>query len=221
MTLKRQDDECWSWREAAMQRILQLHPSLVILSESDGPVAYRARQTRAGNHLVPAQEWEEGLRSTISYFDSRGLKTLAISDVPRAGFDVPICLSRAAAHSWSARDCVVTREAALNEDARQAESAATRGLKNARLLDFADKICAGAFCQSIIGGEVVFRDNNHLTSKFARELAPFLEREMNTLWTFDSESNNLSSVEHLHEGGSLRQIARANVSWRTSMADAP
>jgi len=79
-----------------MQRILQLHPSLVILSESDGPVAYRARQTRVGNHLVPAQEWEEGLGSTISYFDSRGLKTLAISDVPRAGFDVPICLSRAA-----------------------------------------------------------------------------------------------------------------------------
>ena len=54
-------------------------------------------------------------------------------------------------------------------------------LKNARLVDFSDKLCTGSFCQSVIGGEVVFRDSNHLTSSFARRLAPFLEREMDSL----------------------------------------
>lgn len=79
---------------------------------------------------------------------------------------------------WAKQDCVLPREAALNEDARQAESTAVRGIKTARLVDFADKLCTGLLCQSVIDGEVVFRDSNHLTSNFARKLAPFLEREM-------------------------------------------
>jgi SGNH domain (fused to AT3 domains) len=179
--LKRQDVECSSWREAALQRILRLRPGLVILSEKDGLVASQARPSRPGRPLIQAEEWEEGLRSTVSYLDAHGVKTLVIADVPRAGFDVPICLSRAAAHSWATQDCEPTRQAALNEEARQAESAALRGLKNARLVDFSDKLCAGSSCQSVIGGEVVFRDSNHLTSSFARTLAPFLEREMEYL----------------------------------------
>lgn len=181
VNLKRQDVECSAWREAALQRILQLRPSLVILSETDSFVASPAHPTRPERPLVPAEQWEEGLRSTVSYLDSHGVRTLVIADIPRAGFDVPICLSRAAAHRWATQDCEPTRQAALNEDARQAESAALRGLKNARLVDFSDELCTGSFCQSVIGGEVVFRDSNHLTSSFARRLAPFLEREMDSL----------------------------------------
>ena len=98
MNLKRQDVECSSWRESALQRIVQLRPSLVILSETDGFVASPAHPTRPERPLVPAEEWEEGLRSTVSYLDSHGVRTLVIADIPRAGFDVPICLSRAAAH---------------------------------------------------------------------------------------------------------------------------
>jgi peptidoglycan/LPS O-acetylase OafA/YrhL len=178
VTLKREDVECSLWRESALQRIVQLRPSLVILSEKDGLVANRARPAVPGNHSVSPQKWGEGLRSTVSYLDSHGVRTLVISDVPREGFDVPICLSRAAAHSWANQDCVLPREAALNEDARQAESAAIRGIGAARLVDFADKLCTDQLCQSVIDGEVVFRDSNHLTSNFARKLAPFLEREM-------------------------------------------
>jgi peptidoglycan/LPS O-acetylase OafA/YrhL len=177
-SLKRQDVECWSWREAALQRIVQLHPTVVVLSEKDGLVANHAHPARSGSHVVSAAEWEEGLRSTITYLDSHGVRTLVIADVPREGFDVPICLSRAAAHRWATQDCVLTREAALNEDARQAESAALRGLKSARLVDFADKLCTDSICQSVIDGQVVFRDSNHLTSTYARKLAPFLESEI-------------------------------------------
>jgi hypothetical protein len=177
-SLKRQDVECWSWREAALQRIVQLHPTVVILSEKDGLVANHAHPARSGSHVVSAAEWEEGLRSTITYLDAHGVRTLVIADVPREGFDVPICLSRAAAHHWATQHCVLTREAALNEDARQAESAALRGLKSARLVDFADKLCTNSICQSVIDGQVVFRDSNHLTSTYARKLAPFLESEI-------------------------------------------
>ncbi len=181
VTLKRPDVECSSWRESALQRIVQLHPNLVILSEKDGLVTNHALPTRPGRHSIPAQEWGEGLRSTVSFLDSHGLNTLVIADVPREGFDVPICLSRAAAHPWATQNCAATRAAALNEDARQAESAALRGFTTVRLVDFADKLCAGMFCQPIIDGQVVFKDSNHLTSSFARKLAPVLQQEMEYL----------------------------------------
>ena len=178
VTLKRQDVECSSWRESALQRIVQLHPNLVILSEKDGLVANHTHPTGLGSHAISAKEWGEGIRSTVSYLDSHGIGTVLIADVPRAGFDVPICLSRAAAHDWAPQDCEPKRETALNEDARQAEDAAIIGLANVRLLDFADTLCTGPFCQPVIGGEVVFRDSNHLTSSFARRLAPYLQREI-------------------------------------------
>jgi peptidoglycan/LPS O-acetylase OafA/YrhL len=183
VVLKRQDIECSSWRAAALKLITQLHPRIVILSEADEVVADHTRSAKTeGRRLVPPQEWEEGLRSTVSYLDSGNVKTLVISDVPRPGFDVPTCLSRAAAHTWAAQDCAIDRVAALNEDARQAESAAVSGFKSARLVDFADTLCTGLLCQTVVDGQVVFRDSNHLTSNFARGLAPALEHQIEYLW---------------------------------------
>jgi peptidoglycan/LPS O-acetylase OafA/YrhL len=180
VTLKRMDTECSAWREAALKRIAQLHPYAVILAESDAPVAgYPIKP--GGRPPIPAQEWEDGLRSTLRDLDSQGLKTLVITDVPRAEFDVPICLSRAAAHSWATQACLLPRDLALNEDARRAEASAVSSVGSARFADFADRFCAGSLCQSVIGGQVVYRDSNHMTSAFARGFAPSLEREIDSV----------------------------------------
>jgi peptidoglycan/LPS O-acetylase OafA/YrhL len=173
--LKRDDTECPLWRSAALARIASLHPHLVVLSESDQPVA---GQGQARLHSVSPEDWERGLRSTVSYLDSRDVKTVVIADVPRPEFDVPTCLSRAAARSHSAQACNVSRSAALNEDARRAERAAVTGLNNIRLLDFADQLCPNQICQTLVDGQVVFRDGDHLTSSFSQSLAPVLKREM-------------------------------------------
>jgi hypothetical protein len=173
--LKRDDTECASWRSDALARIASLHPHLVVLSESDQPVATSGQVQL---HSVSPQDWERGLRSTVSYLDSHDVKTVVIADVPRPEFDVPTCLSRAAARSHSAQACNVSRSAALNEDARRAERAAVTGLNNIRLLDFADQLCPNQICQTLVDGQVVFRDGDHLTSSFSQSLAPVLKREM-------------------------------------------
>ncbi len=177
LMLKRIDTECFSWREKALERIVQLHPHMVILSESDGGVAGSLIQ-RGRVTSVTAVRWEEGLRSTLGYLDSHGLETLVIADVPRAEFDVPICLSRAAAHRWAGQECLLPRDLALNEDARHAEASAMNGLRNVRRVDFTGTFCTEKVCQSVIGGRVVYRDANHLTSTFAQTLAPMLESEI-------------------------------------------
>lgn len=176
--LKRDDTECALWRSAALARIATLHPHLVVLSESDQVVTERGQ---VGLHAVSPQDWERGLRATASYLDSRDVKTVIIADVPRPEFDVPTCLSRAAARSHSPQDCNVSRSAALNEGARSAERAAVTGLSNVRLLDFADQLCPNQICQTLVDGKVVFRDGDHLTSSFSQSLAPVLKREMESL----------------------------------------
>jgi hypothetical protein len=103
---------------------------------------------------------------------------LVIADVPRAEFDVPICLSRAAAHRWAAQECILRRSLALNEDARRAEAIAVSGFRSVRRADFTDRFCTDALCRSVIDGQVVYRDANHLTSTFAQTLAPFLGHEI-------------------------------------------
>ena len=175
--LKREDTECAVWRTAALARIASLHPYAVVLSESDQPVA---EPGRVRLHSVSSEDWERGLRSTLSYLDSHDLKTFLIADVPRPEFDVPTCLSRAAARSHSVGDCNVSRSAALNEDARSAERAAITGLSNIRLVDFADQFCPNQICQTLVDGQVVFRDGDHLTSTFSQSLAPVLKREMDS-----------------------------------------
>jgi peptidoglycan/LPS O-acetylase OafA/YrhL len=182
--MKRMDTECPVWREAALSRIALIHPALVVISEKDGMVSDSSHPLRP--HLIEAKDWQQGLRSTLSYLDERSLRTVVIADIPRATFDIPTCLSRAAANKLPDHACDVAKTTALNESARQAERTAVDYVHNARLLDFTDTLCPSDLCRTVIDGEVVFRDSNHLTSRFASILAPSLEHQIDGLWPDDS-----------------------------------
>jgi hypothetical protein len=158
-------------------------------------------------HSVSSEDWERGLRSTVSYLDSRGVKTVVIADVPRPEFDVPTCLSRAAARSHSAQDCNVSRSTALNEDARRAERAAVTGLSNIRLLDFADQLCPNQVCQTLVDGQVVFRDGDHLTSSFSQSLAPVLKREMESFDNVLAERFSVAGTAYT-SGGHRGEVSK-------------
>jgi len=195
-SLKRYDTECVSWRSAALARITELQPQLVIISESDGPVAVPTREPRS--HALSPQVWREGVRSTISYLDAHNVKTIFIADVPKPDFDVPTCLSRAAIRNSSTDACNVPRATAFNEDAREAERAALNGVSKARLLDFADTLCPHQICLAMAQGQVVYRDGNHLTSSFAHSLTPLLEREVDGMVAPLSPSNLARILEQQH-----------------------
>jgi peptidoglycan/LPS O-acetylase OafA/YrhL len=194
VSLKREDTECVVWRQSALARIASLHPHLVVVSESDASVADPARRIRP--HSISPDEWQRGLRSTVSYLDSRELKTVVIADVPRPEFDVPTCLSRAAARNRPVQDCNVPRSAALNEDARRAERTALSGLNNTRYVDLADQFCSNQTCPTLLEGQVVFRDSDHLTSSFSRSLAPTLKREIEGVGNIVAEHLKVAGVAY-------------------------
>jgi len=104
-----------------------------------------------------------------------GIKTIAMRDVPDAGFDAPACLSRRASGApFQIRDCSYSLANALRPSAIAAQRAAARGLNNVVIVNMNDRVCAQSPCSVVQRGAVVFRDGDHLTTAFSRAEAPVL-----------------------------------------------
>lgn len=172
--LKREETECSTWRERALQRIVEMHPYAVFLSNSDGYV--KRDQPQDGYATLFAGQWVAGLRSTLSYLSESHISTFLMRDTPRPDIDVPICLSRVASgRPWFAtEECAVSPQSALNEPLWRAEESAARGLPNVFTLDLSDQFCSRESCEPVRAGVVVYRDGNHMTSNFSSTLAPAL-----------------------------------------------
>jgi peptidoglycan/LPS O-acetylase OafA/YrhL len=171
--LERDYPECWRWREMALRRLAALRPAAVIASSS---VAYvRGAHRSATESRLTIAEWAEGTRQTLVALDAAGVRTLFLRDVPRPGFDVPLCLARAA---WRASDgetaCRVPRAAALDEAVFAAEREAAAGLAHVAVMDLSDQFCGAELCEPVRDRLLVYRDTNHLSVSFAETLAEVL-----------------------------------------------
>ena len=60
---------------------------------------------------------------------------------------------------------------------------AVRRLHSSRYLaiDMTSFFCSARFCPPVIGGVLVYKDLTHITSEYAKTLAPYLEREIRRL----------------------------------------
>jgi peptidoglycan/LPS O-acetylase OafA/YrhL len=164
----RESETCASWRQASLRRIEALHPTAVVLASSVGPVKGPGRP---GGYLSYSQ-WEAGNRRTLGTLDSAGVRTILLRDSPRPGFDVPVCLSRAAYRDLPLDRCHLSRDVAVDSGSFAAEQRAARGLSHVSLVDFTDLICDATDCPVLRDSMVVYSDDNHLTATYARSIAP-------------------------------------------------
>jgi hypothetical protein len=158
---------CEEWRRAAIEEIGALRPDLVIVTS-----ASRAVDTD-GKFLADVQVWEQGARDTFAALARQGVKVRFIRDTPFAGYDVPGCLAQA---EWDGRtQCPAPVSAvALSPDVYAAEERAAQGLGNVKFLDLSDRMCGPDRCYLEIGGQVIYRDGDHLTASFSRTLGAVL-----------------------------------------------
>ncbi|UEX77331.1 acyltransferase family protein [Spiribacter halobius] len=162
--LERPYHECSAWRQAAFQRILELRPDVVILSNASGYLRER------GPARVTRDEWESGIENAIGRLAGAGLNVVVLDEVPRPGRDIPECLSRA---TWFGSEtpgdtCAFRADRAASERLT-AELVERRG--DATLIDTGQLVCPGVRCEVIRDGVVVFQDASHLTATFSRRLA--------------------------------------------------
>jgi peptidoglycan/LPS O-acetylase OafA/YrhL len=161
--LGREYTECEQWRGQIMARVTAEHPRLVVLSMSR-----RYGADFGFESYDPA--WLDTLGRTVAQLRSSGAAVLVLGPAPDPHSAVPACLS---GHLDDATACAPTRSTAVDSLAVAAEQAATSGA-GGRYADLTDLFCTPERCPPIVGNTLVFRDDNHVTTEYARLLAPVL-----------------------------------------------
>jgi peptidoglycan/LPS O-acetylase OafA/YrhL len=153
-------DTCAEWRMKVLERIDELEPATVILSNygrSDGDLS------------VFQDRWEAGLTSTIEAMPAN-TQPVIITDTPDMGASPSLCLS---SQLDSAKQCGAEQPIVLHEYAAAADRKAAATTR-AQLVDLNQYFCDDSLCPAVIGNLLVYRDAHHMTVPFSEALAPAL-----------------------------------------------
>jgi peptidoglycan/LPS O-acetylase OafA/YrhL len=161
--------ECERWRATVHGRLQAEHPSLVLLAMS-------RRYTADYGFTSYDRAWRAALTRTVAALRAAGAVVLVLGPVPDPHTWVPTCLSD---HLDSATACAPHRGAAVNAPGVAAEAAATRA-GGGHYADLAELFCTATTCPLIVGNDLVYRDDNHVTVEYATVLAPVIAAEIQT-----------------------------------------
>ncbi len=151
--------QCDAWHRFALQRIQQLHPDLVVVTQelSDGP-----------NGAYSAGAWYRGMVNTLRTIPVPASRIVVIGNIPSFRVSPPLCLSR---HEADVQACSAPLPGFLVRSNR-AEQRAARQV-GARYLDTTPWFCS-ATCTAVIGRYEVYYDDYHITLAYAVYLARVL-----------------------------------------------
>lgn len=159
--------ECEQWRAKAFERINELRPDIIIMT------GYLLVDSAEDDSKVSIGKWQDGLRRSLTKLNESGAQVIYIKDTPRPGFNVLECLAqREWRKGWRLTDdCTFQKEIWFNEEIEKVERETVLG-NNAAYLDMNEYICPNSKCEGIHNGIIVYRDNHHLSNKFATNLSP-------------------------------------------------
>ncbi|WP_343603010.1 acyltransferase family protein [Mycobacterium sp.] len=161
--LHRKFTECPKWRDRIIARLQAEHPRLIVVS------MWR-RYTSDYGFTPYNSAWTDQLTVLVTRLRATGAQVLVLGPVPDPGSRVPDCLS---SHLDDATACSPLRSSAVDAPGVVAEAAATRA-GGGQYADLTDLFCTADRCPVIVGNTLVYRDHNHLTAEYVRELAPVI-----------------------------------------------
>jgi hypothetical protein len=163
--LKREYTECARFHTSALARFRALRPSLVVIGSSFN---YRPVDT----HVDEGVQWRAAWQRTYDAFTRMGARVAMITDTPYLGERVPVCLARQARLKRVNR-CGKSASVALRGPVQRH---AVAGIADPRvtMIDPVPWLCTD-FCPPLIGNVLAYRDSNHLTTTYARTVAPLLD----------------------------------------------
>lgn len=160
---------CDRWRESVMTSLTGPDkPDLVIIASRwtySGWVYDKARGSvlhgEAAYRVLNA-----GLLTTVRRLQAAGVQVAFIMDTPTIDARFADCIAYG-----RDPDCGRARTVALPTPPIEGPAIAELG-PSIRVIDVNDEICDKTQCPSLRGGQVLFRDPDHLTAAFARTFAP-------------------------------------------------
>jgi peptidoglycan/LPS O-acetylase OafA/YrhL len=159
--LGREYTECEQWRGQIMDRLQAEHPRLIVLSMSR-----RYGADFGFTSYDPA--WIDSLTRLVVKLRATGAAVLVFGPIPDPHSTVPTCLS---AHLDDATACSQQRSVAVNDVGIAAERTATAA-GGGQYDDITELFCTADRCPVIVGNDLVYRDDNHVTIEYAQTLAP-------------------------------------------------
>jgi peptidoglycan/LPS O-acetylase OafA/YrhL len=167
--LKREYTECTAFHRSALDRIRELKPSLVVVGSSFNYVLAKPEADQA-------KQWRAAWDRTFASLAGTGAQIAAIADTPYMGMPVPECL----AQESDIGKCARSLHSSLRGPAQRRVFLAYATTPRATVINpigwFCDKVCP-----ALIGNILVYRDSNHMTTTYARALAPLLDAELPAL----------------------------------------
>jgi peptidoglycan/LPS O-acetylase OafA/YrhL len=155
---------CQSWVRRTTQRVADLHPDLIVMSNR---ISVGAQTT---GDASSEQLYEQGYTAVLRAWRDAGVRTVVLRDTPAPGFSMPDCV---AAKQDSYRDCDGTRDRWL-PPAPEQQSVRDVDSPLVTFADLTDHICEATVCHAVTGGVVTYFDASHLTATYAETLAPYL-----------------------------------------------
>ncbi|MBV8964938.1 MAG: acyltransferase, partial [Mycobacteriaceae bacterium] len=161
--LGREYTECEQWRSDIVSRLQSERPQLIVLSMSR-----RYGADFGFTSYDPA--WIDSLHRLVTRLRSTGAAVLVLGPIPDPRTTVPTCLS---GHLDDAQACSPPRAEAVNDAGIAAEAAATMAA-GGQYADITPLFCTADRCPVIVGNNLAYRDDNHVTIEYAQTLGPVL-----------------------------------------------
>ena len=159
--LGRQYTECEQWRTDVLNRLAAERPQLIVVSMS-------RRYGADFGFTSYDQAWLNGVSSLVTRLRATGAAVLVLGPIPDPLTTVPSCVS---GHLTDAQACSPLRSEAVNGAGIAAEVAATTAA-GGRYADLTSLFCTTDRCPVIVGANLVYRDDNHVTIQYVQALGP-------------------------------------------------
>lgn len=147
--------ECDSWRQSAFAELKKIQPDVIVIAD-------RAR--REANRT--------GAEASFKVFKETGAELVYMTDTPQPGQNIPDCL---ATHIDNTALCNRKQWQALEYTEFRAMEREVAEKYGAEIIDTTPAFCAADVCPAVIGDQVVYFDNSHITSSYSKTLKPFLQ----------------------------------------------
>ena len=162
-------EDCRQWTDRVEDELNRLAPDYVLTSGFVGAMQFDENPDRS------VETGAQGFVDVWEQWQASGMDVFVLRDVPSTGgVNMVDCL---AINPDEPIACSRPRADAVRPDAL---TVATERVTSDRvkLVDLTDYFCDDQRCHAAVGGAIVYYDVDHLTSQFARTLAPFLLKEI-------------------------------------------
>ncbi len=209
---------CDDWRSNAISKIIESRPAAVFIADAS---VYMSRVDRPTDHtFISLEDWQSATRRSLQAFADANVPVVMVRDIPYPTFDVPACVARSVRVPWfPGGTCQMARSAVLNPAIFDAQRAAAQGLQNVSFVDLSDQLCDKDTCFAVQNSEIMYRDNNHLTGKYADGLASTMEARLPSFLTGLSPTTSAISVSGSSSTLTLETLPASGWQSRDGVSD--